>query len=154
MEAAKKYERKIDNSKYFYHDEGDFGEEVAKKVAMDNNLGVDVSSTFQSGRNGIDGAFLTKGPPPKLTMIESKASRKGEYGYSSQQMKGGKQYFDDMVNSKDPRYADFKKMIKKLEKENPGLIYDYISAETKIKITKVGFGVDELNIKDWTKPVD
>jgi hypothetical protein len=127
---------------------------VAKKVATDNNLGADVSSMFQSGSNGIDGAFLSEGPPPKLTMIESKASRNGKYGYSSQQMKGRKQYFDDMVNSKDPRYADFKKMIKKLEKENPGLIYDYISAETKIKITKVGFGVDELNIKDWTKPVD
>lgn len=59
-----------------------------------------------------------------------------------------------MVNSKDPRYADFKKKIKKLEKENPGLTYDYITVETKIKITKVGFGVDEINIKDWTKPVD
>lgn len=140
--------------KYFYHDEGDFGEEVAKKVAIDNNLGTDVSSMFQSGRNGIDGAFLTKGPPPKLTMIESKASHKGKYDYSSQQVKGGKQYFNDMVNSKDTRYANFKKAIKKLEKENPGLVYDYISVETKIKITEVGFGVDEINIKDWTKPID
>ena len=59
-----------------------------------------------------------------------------------------------MLNSKDARYGDFKKTIKKLEKENPGLTYDYISVETKVKITDVGFGVDDLTVKDWTKPID
>ncbi|WP_374017974.1 hypothetical protein ABU162_28495 [Paenibacillus thiaminolyticus] len=60
LEAAKEYERKIDNSKYFSHDKGDFGEEVTKIVARDNNLGQDVSDLFQVGRNGIDSASYRK----------------------------------------------------------------------------------------------
>lgn len=79
-------------------------------------LGDDVSSMFQSGRN-IDRAFLSEGPPPKLTMIESKSSKKGEFSYSYQQIKGEKQYFDDMVNSKEGMYVDFKKTINKLENQ-------------------------------------
>ncbi|CAI6064574.1 hypothetical protein PAECIP112173_01928 [Paenibacillus sp. JJ-100] len=76
---AERYERKIDNKKHFDHDKGDFGEEVAKQIAKDNKLGKDISDLFQVGRNGIDGTFLSKGPPPKLTIIESKASMWGSF---------------------------------------------------------------------------
>ncbi len=46
LKVAKEYERKIDNSKYFSHDKGDFGEEVTKIVARDSDLGKDVSDLF------------------------------------------------------------------------------------------------------------
>ncbi|MBV6716166.1 hypothetical protein KV564_21180 [Paenibacillus chitinolyticus] len=154
LKAAKEYERKIDNSKYFSHDKGDFGEEVAKIVAKDNNLGDDISSMFQVGRNGIDATFLSKGPPPKLTMVESKASDSASFAYSNKQKLGGEAYFQDMLNSKDPRYADFAQKLQKLEMENPGLEFEYIRVETDIKITKTGFGVDELKVKDWNKKID
>ncbi|MEK4114930.1 contractile injection system protein, VgrG/Pvc8 family [Paenibacillus sp. FSL W8-0919] len=154
LEAAKEYERKIDNSKYFSHDKGDFGEEVTKIVARDSNLGQDVSDLFQVGRNGIDAAFLSKGPPPKLTIIESKASDSASFSYSDKQKQGGDKYFQDMINSDDPRYADFSKKLRKLKKENPGLEFDFIRVETDIKITETGFGVDELKIKDWNKEID
>ena len=71
LKVAKEYERKIDNSKYFSQDKGD--------------LGKDVSDLFQVGRNGIDAAFLSKGPPPKLTIIESKASDSASFSYSDKQ---------------------------------------------------------------------
>jgi len=35
------------------------------------------------------GRFLSEGPPPKLTIIESKASVKGKFNYSSKQKLGG-----------------------------------------------------------------
>ncbi|GGG05695.1 hypothetical protein GCM10010912_57900 [Paenibacillus albidus] len=151
---AEARERKIDNSKYFEHDKGDFGEEVAKNVAESNNLGEDISEMFQVGRNGIDATYLSKGPPPKLTMIESKASQWGRFSYSDAQKSGGKAYFEDMLNSDDPRYADFGRKFDKLEKEYPGLEFNYIRVETDIKITEIGFGVDELKIKDWNKEID
>lgn len=44
---AKNYERRIDNTMYFSHDKGEFGEEVAKKVAEDNHLGKDISDLFE-----------------------------------------------------------------------------------------------------------
>ncbi|MGE7912675.1 hypothetical protein [Lysinibacillus xylanilyticus] len=87
-------------------------------------------------------------------MIESKASDSARFSYSEKQKMGGNEYFQNMVNSKDPRYSDFKKQYNKLEKENPGLEFDFIRVETDIKITKTGFGVDELKIKDWNKPLD
>ncbi|MGE7753346.1 hypothetical protein C7B90_15250 [Lysinibacillus fusiformis] len=59
-----------------------------------------------------------------------------------------------MLNSNDSRYSDFKKQFKKLKKENPGLELDFIRVETDIKITKKGFGVEELKIKDWNKQLD
>ncbi|NQX66867.1 hypothetical protein HQN90_12100 [Paenibacillus alba] len=152
--AAKEYERKIDNSKYFSHDKGNFGEEVTKIVARDSNLGQDVSDLFQVGRNGIDAAFLSKGPPPKLTIIESKASDSARFSYSDKQKKGGDKYFQDMINSDDPRYAGFRDNLEELMEENPGLKLDFIRVETDIKITDTGFGVDELKVKDWNKEID
>ncbi|MGV2881491.1 contractile injection system protein, VgrG/Pvc8 family [Paenibacillus taichungensis] len=151
---AERYERKIDNKKHFDHDKGDFGEEVAKQIAKDNKLGKDISDLFQVGRNGIDGTFLSKGPPPKLTIIESKASMWGSFSYSKAQKSGGKNYFEQMLESTDPRYAKFKEEIKKLKKQNPGLQYDYIRVETDVKITKTGFGVDVLKVKDWNNEID
>lgn len=109
---------------------------------------------FQVGRNGIDGTFLSKGPPPKLTIIESKASMWGSFSYSKAQKSGGKNYFEQMLESTDPRYAKFKEEIKKLKKQNPGLQYDYIRVETDVKITKTGFGVDVLKVKDWNNEID
>gem|GEM_PF-2117952 len=147
------YERKIDNSKYYHHDKGDFGEEVAKQIAKDNNLGKDISDLFQSGRNGIDGAFLSKGPPPKLTMIEAKTSEWGSFSYSTNQKLGGKGYFENMLKSKDQRYAGFNTKLKKLKKENPGMVFDYIRVETDVVITDIGFGVDVLKVKDWNKKI-
>lgn len=154
LEVTKEHERKIDNSKYFSHDKGDFGEEVTKILAKQNNLGKDVSDLFQVGRNGIDAAFLSEGPPPKLTIIESKASDSASFSYSNKQKKGGKKYFQDMVNSKDSRYASFKGNLAKLREENPGLQFDFIRVETDIKITDIGFGVDELQVKDWNKKIE
>ncbi|MCA0999068.1 ADP-ribosyltransferase [Bacillus thuringiensis] len=153
LKVAKEYERKIDNSKYFSHDKGDFGEEVTKIVARDSDLGKDVSDLFQVGRNGIDAAFLSKGPPPKLTIIESKASDSASFSYSNKQKKGGDKYFQGMVNSKDPRYDSFKDNLEELMEENPGLKFDFIRVETDIKITDIGFGVDELQVKEW-KEID
>ncbi len=86
-------------------------------------------------------------------MIESKASRKGEFNCSAEQKKGGKEYFENMKKG-DSRYVDFKKNVKKLKKENPGLKADYIRVETKTKITDIGLGVDDIKIKDWTKAID
>ncbi|MDR4904384.1 hypothetical protein [Bacillus mycoides] len=145
--------KKIDNSKCFSHDKGDFGEEVTKILARQNNLGKDVSDLFQVGRNGIDAAFLSEGPPPKLTIIESKASDSASFSYSNKQKKGGDKYFQGMVNSKDPRYASFKGSLEELMEENPGLKFDFIRVETDIKITDIGFGVDELQVKEW-KEID
>lgn len=59
-----------------------------------------------------------------------------------------------MLESTDPRYAKFKEEIKKLKKQNPGLQYDYIRVETDVKITKTGFGVDVLKVKDWNNEID
>ncbi|WP_232305874.1 hypothetical protein [Bacillus cereus] len=140
LKVAKEYERKIDNSKYFSQDKGD--------------LGKDVSDLFQVGRNGIDAAFLSKGPPPKLTIIESKASDSASFSYSNKQKKGGDKYFQGMVNSKEPRYDSFKDNLEELMEENPGLKFDFIRVETDIKITDIGFGVDELKVKDWNKKID
>ncbi|HDR4907077.1 TPA: ADP-ribosyltransferase [Bacillus cereus] len=154
LKVAKEYERKIDNSKYFSHDKGDFGEEVTKIVARDSDLGKDVSNLFQVGRNGIDAAFLSKGPPPKLTIIESKASDSASFSYSDKQKKGGDTYFQDMVNSDDPRYANFRDNLENLMEESPDLQFDFIRVETDIKITDTGFGVDELKVKDWNKKID
>lgn len=145
---------KIDNSKYFSCDKGDFGEEVTKILARQNNLGKDVSDLFQVGRNGIDAAFLSEGPPPKLTIIESKASDSASFSYSDKQKKGGDTYFQDMVKSKDPRYASFRDNLEELMEERPDLQFDFIRVETDIKITDTGFGVDELKVKDWNKKID
>ncbi|PER25197.1 hypothetical protein CN485_21600 [Bacillus cereus] len=153
LEVPKEHERKIDNSKYFSHDKGDFGEEVTKILARQNNLGKDVSDLFQVGRNGIDAAFLSEGPPPKLTIIESKASDSASFSYSDKQKKGGDKYFQDMVESKDSRYASFKDNLAELKEENPGLKFEFIRVETDIKITDIGFGVDELQVKNW-KEID
>ena len=154
LDKAEAYERKIDNSKYFYHDQGDFGEEVSEIVAKDNNLGDDVSSMFQSGRNGIDRAFISEGPPPKLTMIESKASKKGNFSYSDEQKLGGEKYFENMINDGDGRYDDFEENLEELKRRYPGLQVDYIRVETKIKINDIGFGVDDLKVKDWNAEID
>jgi len=62
------------------------------------------------GRNGIDAAFLTEGPPPKLTIIESKASDSASFSYSDKQKQGGNTYFQNMINSEDARYSSFKKL--------------------------------------------
>ena len=59
-----------------------------------------------------------------------------------------------MVNSKDSRYASFKGNLAKLREENPGLQFDFIRVETDIKITDIGFGVDELQVKDWNKKIE
>ncbi|WP_242274688.1 hypothetical protein [Bacillus cereus group sp. BfR-BA-01310] len=151
LEVPKEYERKIDNSKYFSHDKGDFGEEVTKILARQNNLGKDVSDLFQVGRKGIDAAFLSEGPPPKLTIIESKASDSASFSYSDKQKKGGDKYFQDMVQSNDSRYASFRDNLEELKEENPGLKFEFIRVETDIKITDIGFGVDELQVKNWKK---
>ena len=145
--------KKIDKPSYFTDDKGDFGEEVAKIVGRDN-LGQDVSDLFQAGRNGIDAAFLSKGSPPKVTLIESKASDSASFTYSDKQKKGGDKYFQNMINSDDSRYADFSKNVRKVKKENPGLGFDFIRIETDIRITETGFGVDEVKVKDWKKEID
>ncbi|MCK6149679.1 contractile injection system protein, VgrG/Pvc8 family [Paenibacillus silvae] len=148
------YERKIDNSKYYHHDKGDFGEEVAKQIAKDNNLGKDISDLFQVGRNGVDGTFLSKGPPPKVTMIEAKTSEWGNFSYSTNQKLGGEGYFENMLKSKDSRYSEFNEKYDKLLKENPGLEFDYIRVETDVSRTKVGFGVDVVKVKDWNRSLN
>ena len=70
------------------------------------------------------------------------------------QKDGGNEYFQDMVKSKDPRYASFKDNLENLMEENPGLKFDFIRVETDIKITDIGFGVDELQVKDWSKKIE
>lgn len=151
LEEAKKYERKIDSSKRFDLDKGDFGEEVAGAIGKNNNLGKDISEQFQVGRNGIDRTFLSEGNPPKITFIESKASGRGIFSYSDYQKLGGKDYLNRMIKEGDGRYKDFAKKLKNYEKKYPGLQYEFIRVETDIKITKIGFGVDELKVKDWNK---
>ncbi|ADO57898.1 hypothetical protein PPM_3706 [Paenibacillus polymyxa M1] len=59
-----------------------------------------------------------------------------------------------MLKNKDPRYASFQSKLKKLKKKYPGLQFDFIRVETDVKITKTGFGVDELKVKDWNKVID
>lgn len=146
---------KIDNAKYYFtHDKGDFGEEVAKRVAVTNDLGDDISSLFQAGRNGIDATFFSKGSPPKLTIIESKASDSATFTYSEKQKLGGEAYFQDMIKGKNAKYKDFNRVLKKLKKENPGLTFDYIRVETDIRITELGFGVDELKVKVWNEKMN
>ncbi|ETT57769.1 hypothetical protein C173_31886 [Paenibacillus sp. FSL R7-277] len=149
LRVAKEYERKI-AYKDFNHDKGDFGEEVARIVAKENNLGKDISSMFQKGRNGIDGTFLSQGPPPKLTMIESKASEMGSFSYSKAQLSGGKEYFEQMLHG-GTRYDGFLEKFEQLIEENPELKFEFIRVETDIKRTSMGFGVDELKIKVWNK---
>ncbi|WP_257131158.1 hypothetical protein [Bacillus pseudomycoides] len=39
-------------------------------------------------------------------------------------------------------------------KERPDLQFDFIRVETDIKITDIGFGVDELQVKYWNKKID
>jgi len=104
LTEAKKYERKINNSKNLHHDLGDFGEEVMKKVAKENNLGNDISAMFKRGRNGIDGTV------------------KGKFNYSSKQKLGGEKYFKDMLRRSSKQY---KNMAKK-KKQFPELKVDYI----------------------------
>lgn len=87
-------------------------------------------------------------------MVESKASQVGNFNYSNAQKGGGREYFEGMLNSDDPRYADFIQKIDELERKYPGLEFDFIRVETDIKITQIGFGVDELKIKDWNKEID
>ncbi|WP_255266587.1 hypothetical protein [Bacillus cereus] len=70
------------------------------------------------------------------------------------QKKGGDKYFQDMVKSKDSRYASFRDNLAELRKKNPGLQFDFIRVETDIKITDIGFGVDELQVKDWNKKIE
>ncbi|WP_458121841.1 contractile injection system protein, VgrG/Pvc8 family [Paenibacillus sp. Z6-24] len=157
LTAAKAYERKIANKKdkRYDHDKGDFGEEVAKVLATENHLGKDISSLFQVGRNGVDGTFLAKGPPPKLTMIEVKTSEIAKFSYSSHQKLGGKDYFQRMIKGKvDKRYQSFKKKYQELLDDNPGLTFDYIRVEVDVHITKVGFGVETLKVKDWNTEIE
>ncbi len=151
LTEAKKYERKINNSKNLHHDLGDFGEEVMKKVAKENNLGNDISAMFKRGRNGIDGTFLSEGPPPKLTIIESKASVKGKFNYSSKQKLGGEKYFKDMLRRSSKQYKNMAKNYKNLKKQFPELKVDYIRVEAKVKITKKRFSVEDVNVKAWGK---
>ena len=84
-------------------------------------------------------------------MIESKTSEWGSFSYSTNQKLGGEGYFEKMLKSTDKRYADFKVKYRKLLDENPGLEFDYIRVETDISKTKVGFGVDVVKVKDWSK---
>ncbi|OFD36332.1 hypothetical protein BWGOE2_54730 [Bacillus mycoides] len=39
-------------------------------------------------------------------------------------------------------------------KERPGLQFDFVRVKTDIKITDIGFGVDELQVKDWNKKIE
>ncbi|WP_339808350.1 hypothetical protein [Paenibacillus sp. FSL R7-0337] len=154
LKLAKEYERKIGTTSNVYnHDKGNFGEEVARIVAKQNNLGDDVSSLFQKGRNGLDGAFLSKGPPPKLTIIEAKTSERAHFVYSDAQKLGGEKYFEKMRISSDTRYAGFDDRFKQLQKENYGLEVEFIRVEADLKKTDVGFGIDELKIRDWSKEI-
>ncbi|ETT34060.1 hypothetical protein NYE24_07275 [Paenibacillus sp. FSL H7-0350] len=155
LKLAKEHERKIGTTSTVYnHDKGNFGEEVARIVAKQNNLGDDVSSLFQKGRNGLDGAFLSKGPPPKLTIIEAKTSERAHFVYSDAQKSGGGQYFEKMRFSNDPRYAGFNDRYKQLKEENYELEIDFIRVEADLKKTDIGFGVDELKIRDWSKRIE
>ncbi len=90
----------------------------------------------------------------KSTMIESKASDSANFIYSDKQKLGGEEYFTKMLNSNDSRYSDFKEKFDEIKEENPGLEFDFIRVETDIKITKTGFGVEELKVKDWNKKLD
>ncbi|PGD66763.1 ADP-ribosyltransferase, partial [Bacillus toyonensis] len=72
----------------------------------------------------------------------SKASDSASFSYSDKQKKGGDTYFQDMVNSDDPRYANFRDNLENLMEESPDLQFDFIRVETDIKITDTGFGVD------------
>ncbi len=53
-----------------------------------------------------------------------------------------------MVNSDDSRYASFRDNLEELMEESPGLQFDFI------RVTDTGFGVDELQVKDWNKKID
>ncbi|MCP1422282.1 MULTISPECIES: hypothetical protein [Paenibacillus] len=154
LSGVEGYERKIDNKKYYDHDKGDFGEEVAKKIAINNNLGKDISDQFQVGRNGIDGAFLSKGPPPKLTMIEAKTSEWGNFNYPTEQKLGGPKYFEVMSSRKNKSFSVFQEKLQKLIDDYPGLKFDYIRVEVDISKTSVGFGVDVVKVKDWSKEIN
>lgn len=92
---------------------------------------------FQKGRNGIDGTFLSQGPPPKLTMIESKASEMGSFSYSKAQLSGGKEYFKQMLHG-GTRYDGFLEKFEQLIEENPELKFEFIRVETDIKRTSMG----------------
>ncbi|MDR6725543.1 hypothetical protein J2W91_004042 [Paenibacillus amylolyticus] len=88
---------------------------------------------------------------PKLTMIEAKTSEWGSFSYSTNQKLGGEGYFENMLKNKDSRYSDFNERYEKLLKENPGLEFEYVRVETDISKTKVGFEVDIVKVKDWSK---
>ena len=97
--------------------------------------------------------FLSEGPPPKLTIIESKASRKGIYTYSDVQKLGGEGYFNNMLNSSDARYRGYAEKLQDIKDEFPDLIVDYKRVETKVKITDIGFGAEDVTVKDWSNPI-
>ncbi|WP_174715311.1 hypothetical protein [Paenibacillus sp. DCT19] len=96
---------------------------------------------------------MTKGPPPKLTMIEAKTSEWSSFSYSTEQKLGGAKYFEVMSGRKNKSFADFKAKYKKLLKENPGLEFQFIRVEVDISKTSVGFRVDVVKVKDWSKEI-
>ena len=153
LEKALEYERKINNNNFFRHEVGDYGEEIVGVIGKNNNWGKDISEQFQTGRNGLDKVFLSEGPPPKLTIIESKASRKGIYTYSDVQKLGGEGYFNNMLNSSDARYRGYAEKLQDIKDEFPDLIVDYKRVETKVKITDIGFGAEDVTVKDWSNPI-
>ncbi|OMF83881.1 hypothetical protein BK147_33615 [Paenibacillus sp. FSL R7-0337] len=55
--------------------------------------------------------------------------------------------------SSDTRYAGFDDRFKQLQKENYGLEVEFIRVEADLKKTDVGFGIDELKIRDWSKEI-
>ncbi|OMF83973.1 hypothetical protein BK147_33590 [Paenibacillus sp. FSL R7-0337] len=56
--------------------------------------------------------------------------------------------------SNDPRYAGFNDRYKQLKEENYELEIDFIRVEADLKKTDIGFGVDELKIRDWSKRIE
>lgn len=87
-------------------------------------------------------------------MIEAKTSEWGNFNYSTEQKLGGAKYFEVMSSRKNKSFAVFQEKLQKLIDDNPGLKFDYIRVEVDISKTSVGFGVDVVKVKDWSKEIN
>lgn len=52
------------------------------------------------------------------------------------------------------RYDEIRENWKMLKEDFPDLEIEYMRVETKAKITHIGFGVDDIKVRDWNKPID
>ncbi len=66
-------------------------------------------------------------------------------------VRSGTNYSGKFQEAHDASKASIQSRISNLER--PDLQFDFIRVETDIKITDIGFGVDELQVKEW-KEID